>query len=99
MRYEFKGTDAVVKFSGDLTFNDHIAFREIADRLAAASDTTLVIELSELDFIDSAGLGMLLIAREESRKANRALVLRGAKGQVKRMFGLTKFETLFTVEA
>jgi anti-anti-sigma factor len=99
MRFEFKGSDATVALSGDLTFADHVMFREIADRLGASTDKIIVIELGGLDFIDSAGLGMLLIAREEARKKNRTLVLRGAKGQVSRMFGLTKFETLFSVEA
>jgi anti-anti-sigma factor len=99
MRVEFKGSDAIVAFSGDLTFGDHVVFREVADRLAASPDKTIVIELANLDFIDSAGLGMLLIAREEAGKKNRMLVLRGAKGQVSRMFSLTKFDTLFAVEA
>jgi anti-anti-sigma factor len=99
MRFEFKSGDDNVSFSGDLTFTDHMAFREIADRLAASPGKTLVIELSGLDFVDSAGLGMLLIARDEASKANRTLILRGAKGQVQRMFALTKFDKLFTVEA
>jgi anti-anti-sigma factor len=99
MRFEFKGSDAHVAIGGDLTFTDHVSFREVADRLAGSKDKTIVVDVAKLDFIDSAGLGMLLIAREEARKANRVLVLRGATGQVKRMFGLTKFETLFTVEA
>lgn len=99
MKFEFKDNDATVSVSGDLTFTDHVAFRELADRLAASKGNTLTIDVANLSFIDSAGLGMLLIAREEARKANRNLVLRGAKGQVSRMFGLTKFDTLFTVEA
>jgi len=99
MRFEMKDDDATVALSGDLTFTDHVAFREIADRLARSSARTITIDVAGLNFIDSAGLGMLLIAREEAGKTNRALVLRGAKGQVNRMFGLTKFDTLFTVEA
>jgi anti-anti-sigma factor len=99
MRYEFRGNEARVAFSGDLTFADHVVFREVADRLGASVDKTIVIELASLDFIDSAGLGMLLIAREEATKKSQTLVLRGAKGQVSRMFDLTKFDTLFTVEA
>jgi|UniRef100_Q07SD2 anti-anti-sigma factor len=99
MQYELKDNDATVALSGDLTFTDHVAFREIADRLARCSARTVTIEVSNLKFIDSAGLGMLLIAREEAVKSNRTLVLRGAQGQVNRMFELTKFATLFTVEA
>ncbi|KIZ47552.1 MULTISPECIES: STAS domain-containing protein [Rhodopseudomonas] len=99
MRFVFKGSDATVSLTGELTFVDHQAFREVADRLGASTGKTIVIELADLEFIDSAGLGMLLIAREEARKTNRTLVLRGAKGQVGRMFALTKFDTLFSVEA
>jgi len=99
MKYEMKDSDSMVLISGDLTFTDHVAFREIADRLAASNGKSITIDVSNLSFIDSAGLGMLLIAREEARKTNRNVVLRGAKGQVDRMFGLTKFETLFSVEA
>jgi HptB-dependent secretion and biofilm anti anti-sigma factor len=99
MKYELKDGDATVMLSGDLTFTDHVAFREIADRLGASNGKTVKVDVSNLNFIDSAGLGMLLIAREEAAKANRSLVLRGAKGQVERMFGLTKFNTLFSLEA
>lgn len=42
---------------------------------------------------------MLLIVRDEADKAQRSLILRGPHGQVKRMFAVTKFDTLFTVEA
>ncbi len=99
MNYEFNGNDASVSLNGELTFTDHVAFREIACRLLKAADQSLTIDLSKLDFIDSAGLGMLLIARDEANKANRNLTLRGPKGQVERMFSVTKFNTLFTVVA
>jgi HptB-dependent secretion and biofilm anti anti-sigma factor len=48
--------------------------------------------------VDSAGLGMLLLARDEAKKNNRELILKGPCGQVKRMFGVTKFDTLFSIE-
>jgi anti-anti-sigma factor len=58
----------------------------------------MVIDLSKLEFIDSAGLGMLLIARDEAKKAGRNLTLRGPQGQVKRTFSATKFDTLLTIK-
>jgi HptB-dependent secretion and biofilm anti anti-sigma factor len=98
MRFEFDGDNARVSISGEFTFIDHLAFREIANRLFETGDKPVVIDLSQLQFIDSAGLGMLLIARDEAKKANRGLTLRGPQGQVERMFAVTKFNTLFTVE-
>jgi HptB-dependent secretion and biofilm anti anti-sigma factor len=99
MRFEFDNDDASVSISGEFTFTDHIAFKAIASRLFERQGKPIVIDLAKLEFIDSAGLGMLLIVREEADKAHRSLVLRGPCGQVKRMFDVTKFDTLFTVEA
>jgi anti-anti-sigma factor len=99
MRFEFDNDDATVSMSGEFTFTDHVAFKAIASRLLERQGKPIVIDLAKLEFIDSAGLGMLLIVREEADKAHRSLVLRGPCGQVKRMFDVTKFDTLFTVEA
>lgn len=99
MKVEFDDNGARVYISGEFTFTDHIAFKAIADRVFEGQGWPIVIDLSKLEFIDSAGLGMLLIVRDEANKAKRSLVLRGPHGQVKRMFAVTKFDTLFTVEA
>ena len=36
---------------------------------------------------------------DEASKASRQLTLRGPQGQVKRMFAVTRFETLFAIES
>jgi anti-anti-sigma factor len=99
MQFEFDDDNARVSISGEFTFTDHIAFKAVASRLFERQDKPIVIDLAKLEFIDSAGLGMLLIVRDEANKARRSLVLRNPCGQVKRMFDVTKFDTLFTVEA
>jgi anti-anti-sigma factor len=98
MNFQFDGSEATVALSGELTFADHEVFREIADRLFKGARRSVAIDLSRLEFIDSAGLGMLLIARDEAIKAERKVVLRNPQGQVKRIFAATNFDTLFTVE-
>jgi HptB-dependent secretion and biofilm anti anti-sigma factor len=90
--------DSVATLSGQLTFSDHGTFRDMARHLVASPSGRLVIELGGLDFIDSAGLGMLLLLREEASAAQRAVALRNAKGQVNRMFAVSRFDTLFVVE-
>lgn len=98
MQFQFVGNDACVQMTGDLTFTDHAAFKDMTDRLFGGSAQAVTMDLAKLEFIDSAGLGMLLLARDVADKAGRKLVLRSPSGQVKRMFGLTKFDTLFAVE-
>jgi anti-anti-sigma factor len=87
-----------IAVSGEFTFTDHGPFKQMITEMFAAKGKAIVIDLSKLEFIDSAGLGMLLLARDEAKKVNRELVLKRPGGQVKRMFGVTKFDQLFTVE-
>lgn len=86
-----------VRFSGRFTFDAHQEFRDIL-RLFERPDIRQVnIDVSQVDFIDSAALGMLLLANDEASKSNRTLVIRGATGQVKKMFNLAQFNTIFTL--
>lgn len=98
MKYDVIGDQSTVVMSGDFTFADHGRFLEVMNRLFDTRSTPIIIDLTGVEFIDSAGLGMLLIARDEASKASRNLTLRGAHGQVRRMFAVTKFETLFVIE-
>jgi anti-anti-sigma factor len=98
MNCAFAQDDSTVSLSGELKFTDHAEFREMMNRLLGTKDVPLVIELSRLTFVDSAGLGMLLIVREEADKARRRLTLRGPVGHVARMFQVSKFDKLFTIE-
>jgi HptB-dependent secretion and biofilm anti anti-sigma factor len=98
MQFTFDGGAGQVALSGEFTFTDHVSFKDLVSRLLEAEQPQIVIDLSKLDFIDSAGLGMLLLVREAAGKASRKVVLRGPHGQVKRMFDVTKFSTLFSVE-
>ena len=87
-----------IAVAGEFTFNDHSQFKQMIIELFEAKGSTITIDLSKLEFIDSAGLGMLLLARDEARKNDLQLILKRPGGQVKRMFCVTKFNTLFTVE-
>jgi HptB-dependent secretion and biofilm anti anti-sigma factor len=98
MQFQMDNNAALVRISGKFTFTDHTAFRALVSRLFEAKDTCVVIDLAKVEFIDSAGLGMLLLARDEAIKTRRKLVLRGPHGQVKNMFDVTKFGALFSVE-
>ena len=98
MNFNFSANNTTVAINGDLTFTDHGAFLDVMKRLLGTTGSSIAIDLAQVAFIDSAGLGMLLIARDEARKAGRRLILRSPQGQVKRMFAASKFETLFEIE-
>ncbi|NIZ03057.1 STAS domain-containing protein [Thalassospira lucentensis] len=100
MNYSTEQTDktTIVTLSGRFTFGDHSSFRKLIEEIRAHESETQVLDISGVEFIDSAGLGMLLLARDEGEKARASVVLRGAQGQVKRMLEVARFDTLFILE-
>lgn len=80
----------VVKFAGELDL------ASVAQADAILSDGFDVLDVSELRFLDSSGLRVLLLA---SQDADATPVLCGASGQVKRILELSGIDKLFVMEA
>ena len=75
---------------------------ELAERLEAAireSTGPFVIDLSDVDFLDSTGLRVLLRGRGLLGREDRALVVICPHGPVRRVFELSGLSTVFTLRA
>jgi HptB-dependent secretion and biofilm anti anti-sigma factor len=94
-RIKSTGQKTELEIKGRLTYSDYNAFRQLSDVLGTIDGQSCVIDLEELEFIDSAGLGMLLLARDRITERNGVIILKGAHGQVRKMLDLGKFDTLF----
>ncbi len=92
-----KGTKKHVVFYGNIVPSSRAKFLEMAESLKTAEQKQWVLEVDELDYIDSAGLGMLIEFNEKARANGVEVALSGAQGVVKRMFALSKFEELFEI--
>jgi anti-sigma B factor antagonist len=60
-----------------------------AELVRAADKKLVVVDLQELEFIDSTGLGVLVKAHDRAREAGRRFALVRGLGQVQRLLGLT----------
>ena len=100
MIYEMKSTSPQmeIELKGRLTFSDYSIFREISDYVNQFNPKSCLLNLKDLEFIDSAGLGMLLIVRDKLAAKNGLVILKNSQGQVKKMLTLGNFESLFSVE-
>ena len=92
MDYRIQNDDgkAVVTFNGDITFSENVSFRQMLKNLADEDLETCVFELTGVGMVDSAGLGMFLIAKEQADTAGWKLSVKGAQGHVASMLKLTK---------
>ena len=85
--------------SDKLTSSDLSNFRGLLSDIKQSSCKTVVLDLSNLGWIDSAGLGMLLLTKELAEKEDLELVLRSPRGHVKSLLELGRFEKIFNIEA
>lgn len=92
-------TDAVeIHLSGRFEFTDHERFREVAALVGSHTAKRFVLDLAGLDFIDSAGLGMILILQEEAERNGVTLSARRAKGDVRRSIELARIDEIVKIE-
>lgn len=84
-----------IRLAGRFTFTDYTKFRTAVTQAVEAKVKGLTFDLGALEFLDSAALGMLLLARDEAQKIGAGVAIRGASGQVERVLDVARFRSLF----
>lgn len=100
MKYEITDDDAgpTLILRDQLTFADREVFETVIDKLLARKRPRAAVDLSALDYMDSAGLGMLLTLRDRAERAGVDVVLRRPRSEVRELLVLACFDTLFAIE-
>ncbi len=88
-----------ILISGSFTFRDHDTFFEIVSLIKTAQDKKIVFNMTDCDFIDSAALGMFVIAHDEASSKGVELSIKGVKGKVKDVMYAARFDSLYKFEA
>jgi HptB-dependent secretion and biofilm anti anti-sigma factor len=81
-----------------LSFADNSAFRKLLDDAVASKRRNMILNLEGLTSVDSAGLGMFIIAAETAKKAGLSLTLRSPSGHVRKLIELSKMDKLLSIE-
>ena len=85
--------------AGELDIADVPRLEQELDAAVADSAGAFLIDLTELDFLDSSGIRLLLRARALLGRADRAFALICPHGPVLRAIELTGVSDLFTIYA
>jgi anti-sigma B factor antagonist len=83
------GRALVIALSGELDLASSPALQEELERAAAAETPMLIIDLRELDFMDSTGLSVLVRAHQRIEEGGRQLAMVRGPQQVQRLLSLT----------
>jgi anti-sigma B factor antagonist len=89
---------SILQLRGRLIFGpEDILLNDEIRHTLAAGKVRVVIDLGDVDKIDSAGLGTLLYARGELRRAGGGLALANLHPSHMEVLLIAKLETVFTV--
>lgn len=90
---------AVVTFQGSLTLGSSLKLADSQLQSAiAAGVTRMAIDMSGVDFLDSAGLGMLVYIHGALNEKNGVLRLCGVAQRVASVFKLTKTDLFLVMD-
>ena len=75
--------------------------KEMTEKLVAlieSGQTRLLIDLSQVEYIDSSGLGMLIRIQKIAVRNGGNVVLKGVQGLVRELFEMTRLTALFNIQ-
>jgi anti-anti-sigma factor len=101
MQYTISSDDQGVSavLTGRFTFQDHAVFRGLVTTIQSARGKRVSIDLGAVEFIDSAGLGMLLVANDACKKAGLEFIAQNPKGQVLRTLEVASMGSIFKIKS
>lgn len=92
------GGNVYVALEGQLNFAANEDFRTLLNQMVGWKNKKIFFEMSGLTHIDSVGLGLLYIAREDMAEAGASIVLTHPRDNVFRMLELTEAHKTFEIQ-
>lgn len=87
----------VLSVSGELDMHTSPALQERLDALGAGDAPRVAVDLSDVPFMDSSSLGVLVVALKRLRERGGALALVGVSGSPKKVLSITGIDRVIPV--
>ncbi|WP_096703490.1 STAS domain-containing protein [Magnetospirillum sp. 15-1] len=97
-RVKDEGTSVHVSLEGQLNFAANEDFQSLLSQLSSFKNRKVTFEMSGLSHIDSVGLGLLYIAREDLAEGGSSISLVNPRDNVFRMLELTEAHKTFEIK-
>jgi len=88
---------AVLSLSGEVDVANVARVREAALKLLERQIKRLIVDLSNVEYMDSSGLGALVALLKRVRESGGQMPLAGAKPRVRRLFEITGLDQIFSL--
>lgn len=98
VQLERAGSESVVHLHGEVDLYNAADLRCCLEELAASGATRVVLDLANLGFIDSSGLGALIGGMRRLRRAGGQVVLRSPNAKTAELLEMTGLDQVLAVE-
>ena len=95
IRVTEKDGKTTIAINGDFTFEVNREFRDAYQALPANKPVT--VDFSHSNYVDSAGLWMLILLREHAGKDSKSVTLAGSNATIKTIFEVANFGQIFRI--
>ncbi|MDZ5474090.1 STAS domain-containing protein [Bacillus sp. 31A1R] len=87
-----------VRLVGDLYVEEATEIRERLLKQIDQGVQSMTVDVSELNYIDSSGLGVLIAIHKRCTSKGGFVKIKGIKGNIKELFELTRLDRVFEIE-
>jgi anti-sigma B factor antagonist len=87
----------VLRVRGEVNLRTAPELRELLLKSVKHSTGTVRIDLSQVPFMDSSGVGTMVYVKRETERAGRRIVLVGLQPRVRSVFEITRLDKFFTI--
>lgn len=89
--------EAEIKLSGEIDFSSSNALRAELAKFIKRTTGPVRIDLSDLEYLDSSGLAVLIGMRNQLNESNRKLTVTAIHPNAEKVFRLTQVSSLFGI--
>lgn len=88
----------LIEVKGDLDIYSEDEFRSFIEKEIEGSDKDIVIDIKDLDYLDSTGLGLFMKIYKISKEKDRTVSIINPKENILKLFKITDLTDVFNME-
>jgi anti-sigma B factor antagonist len=88
---------AIVRLKGKFTIEDINQFKETTAPLAKDPVRTMLISFTDLEYIDSSGIGSLILIMNTAKNQDISLILYNLQEEIRNVFKISHLDKFFTI--
>ena len=97
-RVERAGNKSTLYMEGQITASDRKNLDLILREVFVSGVDEVVIDMTELAYIDSIGLGLLIVIRDQAETTSCKVCIVGMQGKVKEILEMASIDRLFEIK-